>query len=259
MARVTAVTEMQSAGRVAGTALRSIIGIFLVAVLWGALYMHTPNAAGVSRGQAMTYAVVAAMLTYLRAGDRMAVNDALVQHVYGGTLIYWFLRPMPPRRYYFVRACGDLGYGMAWAATGFSACLALGVIEPPVSFAAGGAFAISLFLGQVITYQLMLLVDLVCFWTVVNQQVVMLLMFAQTLLSGGFAPLWFFPDWFQALSSALPFQGIISIPISLYTGRIPVGHAARELAVQAAWCSGLGLATRLIWRKAAKRVQVHGG
>jgi ABC-2 type transport system permease protein len=42
-------------------------------------------------------------------------------------------------------------------------------------------------------------------------------------------------------------------------GRIPLSEAGFQLAVQAAWVVALALFTRLLWRRAARRVISQGG
>ncbi len=61
------------------------------------------------------------------------------------------------------------------------------------------------------------------------------------------------------MSGFLPFQATLSVPLSLYVGRIPLSEAAVQLAVQAAWVVALALFTRLLWRRAARRVISQGG
>jgi ABC-2 type transport system permease protein len=176
-----------------------------------------------------------------------------------GTIAYWFLRPVTPRRYYCIRACGDLAYGACWAAIAYGVCLAAGIIDPPVSAQAGFATLATLGLGLVILYYLQLLIDLACFWTVVNFQLVLMYQIVQNILAGALVPLWFFPAWFQSFDRLLPFQGTLNVPLSLYVGRTPVSRLADELAVQAGWIVALALLTTLVWRRAAARVTVLGG
>ena len=95
--------------------------------------------------------------------------------------------------------------------------------------------------------------------TLRNNAAMLILIFAQNLLSGVYAPLWFFPDWFVTLSSFLPFQATLSVPLSLYVGRIPLSDAGPALLVQAVWVTVLALFTRLVWRLAARRVISQGG
>lgn len=257
VARLTPMTETLLPGRLMGTVVRLAIWVFLASALWRALYARTPTAAGVTYEQAVTYAVLAAMVTHLRVGT--TTSDTVADHVYAGTILYWFVRPMSPRRYHLARSCGEIAYAMLWLAAGYTVCLSLGVVAPPVSAQAAVTSAVSLLLGQVIAHQLRLVVDLLCFWTVMNRQLVKLMEFVQTLLAGGFAPLWFFPDWFRTMSSVLPFQGIISVPMSIYTGRVPMPGVPGQVAVQVAWVAALAVLTRWMWARAARRVLVQGG
>jgi ABC-2 type transport system permease protein len=121
------------------------------------------------------------------------------------------------------------------------------------------AAVITLAFGFVILYYLQLTVDLLCFWTVVNGNAVTAAAFVQNLLSGAFAPLWFFPAWFQRADSWLPFQGTLNVPLSLYVGRLPASALGHQVAVQAIWCAALAAGTGLLWRRAAARVIVQGG
>lgn len=64
-------------------------------------------------------------------------------------------------------------------------------------------FGLSVLLGQWVLYYVMLVIDQLCFWTLRNGAAILILVFAQNLLSGVYAPLWFFPDWFITLSRFL--------------------------------------------------------
>ncbi|WBO63039.1 ABC transporter permease [Streptomyces camelliae] len=258
-ARVTPLGELYTPPRITAALLRLTVRIVLVASLWHGLYAHTGTTAGLGRGQAVTYAVLAVLASRLRELDQYAGRDTVQQHLHYGTIVYWYLRPLPPHRYYALRALGEQLYGLAWAVTGYAVCLAAGVVEPPESAAAGGVFALSLLLGQWVLHYLMLLIDQLCFWTLRNTSALLILMFAQNLLSGVYAPLWFFPHWFVTLSSFLPFQATLNVPLSLYVGRIPVTDAGFQLAVQAGWVAALALLTRFLWQRAGRRVISQGG
>jgi ABC-2 type transport system permease protein len=239
--------------------LRLCLQVFLVVCLWRGLYAQTEVSSGLNREQAVSYAVLATLMVPLRGMDRLVTRDTVLQHVQYGTIAYWFLRPLHPARYHLLRAVGEQCYGFCWVLLGYSACLISGIVAPPTSTSAGLAFAVSLLFGQLMLYLLFLLIDLLCFWTVMNQAARLILQFTQNLLSGAFAPLWFFPPWFLAMSSFLPFQGTLNTPLSLYVGRIPVSAAVREIAVQAVWCALLAVASHSMWRWAGRRVMVQGG
>ncbi|MDH6625521.1 ABC-2 type transport system permease protein [Streptomyces sp. LBL] len=258
-ARVTPLGELHTPPRMTAVLIRLAVQVVLVASLWRGLYAHTGTTAGLSRDQAVTYAVLAVLASRLRELDQYAGRDTVIQHMHYGTIIYWYLRPLPPQRYYALRALGEQVYGFAWALGGYAVCLAAGVVEPPRSAAVAAVFALSLLLGQWVLYYVMLVTDQWCFWALRNNAAVMILIFAQNLLSGVYAPLWFFPDWFVTLSAFMPFQATLSVPLSLYVGRIPLSDAAGQLAIQAAWVVLLALFTRFLWHRAARRVISQGG
>ncbi|MDX6347861.1 MAG: viologen exporter family transport system permease protein [Streptomyces sp.] len=258
-ARITPLAEILAPGRIAATAVRLAVQVFLVTCLWRALYANTGSSAGLVKEQAVSYAVLAALATRIRGLDRYTARDTVIQHIYYGTIVYWFLRPLPPRRYYLYRALGDQAYGFAWAVAAYAICRLVGVLEAPASAGAAVAFVVSLLLGQAVLYYLTLLTDLLCFWTIQNSSALLILQFAQNLLSGAYAPLWYFPGWFVAMSAVLPFQSTLNVPLSFYIGRIPLSDLPGQLAVQAGWVLALALGTRLLWRKAAARVVSQGG
>ncbi|WP_105968870.1 ABC transporter permease [Streptomyces geranii] len=257
--RVTPLGELYAPPRMTAALVRLTVQVVLVASLWNGLYQQTGTTAGINREQAVTYAVMAVLASRLRELDQYAGRDTVLQHMHFGTIVYWYLRPLPPQRYYALRALGEQLYGFAWALTGYVVCLAVGVVQPPESAAVAGVFALSLLLGQLVLYYVMLIIDQLCFWTLRNGAAMLILVFAQNLLSGVYAPLWFFPDWFITLSSFLPFQATLSVPLSLYVGRVPLSDAPFQLAVQAGWILLLALFTRFLWSRAARRVISQGG
>ena len=258
-ARVTPLGELHAPPRMTAVLLRLVVQVVLVASLWHGLYSRTGTSAGLDEGQAVTFAVLAVLASRLRELDQYAGRDSVIQHMHYGTIVYWYLRPLPPRRYYALRALGEQVYGFAWALGGFAVCLAAGVIDPPGSAAAAGVFVLSLLLGQWVLYYVMLVLDQLCFFTIRNNSAMLILIFAQNLLSGVYAPLWFFPDWFIRLSGFLPFQATLNVPLSIYIGRIRLSDAPAQLAVQAFWVVVLALFTRWVWRRAAQRVISQGG
>jgi viologen exporter family transport system permease protein len=259
VARITPMGELLQPGRITGTVARLAVQVFLVVVLWRSLYAGVESSAGLARDQAVTYAVLAVLCLQMRGLYRAIAWDSVFQHVQEGSIVYWFLRPVTPRRYYLIRAVGDLAYGFVWVVAGYTICLATGLVAPPPSAAAALAAAVSLLFGQLTMYYLMLVVDLLCFWTIKNNSAVQIIDFAQNLLSGAFAPLWYFPGWFIALSAVLPFQGTMHVPLSLYIGRIPAERAPLEIAVQASWCLVLAVITGVMWRRVSARLTVQGG
>ena len=245
--RVTPQGEVLAGGRVATKVVQIAVAVFLAVVLWRALYSGTTSEAGLGT-----------VLVSTRFSMSWLNGDTVLQRMQQGTILFWFLRPMSARRYYFVRGIGELAYAQLWLAATVLVCLPLGVIRPPDPGSLP-AFVVSLLLGHAIFYELNLVLDLLCFWTVMNQSAVQIMFFVQTLLSGGFAPLWFFPEWFRTLSLLLPFQGTLNVPVSIYVGRLPASQIVGSLILQLGWVVLLWLFNRWLWERASRRVTVQGG
>jgi viologen exporter family transport system permease protein len=257
--RVTPLTELTQAARVLPPLAMVVTQLALTFWLWHALYHGTGVSAGLDVAQATTYALLGVLYLQFRAVDRWSNGDTMVQLMTDGTIAFWFLRPVSPRRYYLIRAAGDLAYGGALALLAYLVCLGIGAVALPPSWPAFGAALLTLALGLVITYYLQLIVDLMCFWSTVNDAAVTAMSFASGLLAGAFAPIWFFPAWFQRVNEFLPFQSTLNTPLSLYVGRLPVSDLGVEVGVQVSWCAALALLTWWLWRRAAARVTVLGG
>jgi ABC-2 type transport system permease protein len=227
--RITAITELTQPVRFVPQLTMVVTQLALTWWLWRALYVGVRVSAGLDVTQATSYALLGVLYLQFRSVDRWSNGDTMVQLMFEGTIAYWFTRPVSPRRWYLIRMCGDLAYGGAWALTAYGVCRAIGVIAGPPSLAAGGAALLTLALGLVITYYLQVIVDLMCFWSTVNDSAVTAVQFASSLLSGAFAPLWFFPGWFQRADSFLPFQSTLNVPLSLYVGRLPVSALGSQV------------------------------
>jgi len=79
------------------------------------------------------------------------------------------------------------------------------------------------------------------------------------LLSGALIPLTFFPPWLRTFAFALPFQGIVYIPASLYLGRSEGQAALQLICLQVLWVVVLWVCGRALWSRAVRQVTIHGG
>ncbi len=79
------------------------------------------------------------------------------------------------------------------------------------------------------------------------------------IFSGSFLPLWFFPDSWAAVASALPFQFLGFIPAAIYMGYIPASELVPTLLAGLAWIGGLIIVVQWLWWRAVRRLVVQGG
>ena len=58
---------------------------------------------------------------------------------------------------------------------------------------------------------------------------------------------------------ALPFQGMIHTPLLIYLGAAGERELWAALLLQAAWVLILGVLVRLLWARALRAAEMHGG
>ena len=59
---------------------------------------------------------------------RRASRDSIQSLIRTGSIIYWFLRPLSPRRFYFLRAASEGLYAGAWMLAGVILSVAADVL-----------------------------------------------------------------------------------------------------------------------------------
>jgi ABC-2 type transport system permease protein len=258
--RVGVLNERAFRIRLAIAPMMIAVQLYLYDRLWTAVFQHTERAAGLTLKQTLTYSLMALLMARIRWNARTAnIRDSIPIAVREGTIVYWFLRPISPGRFYMWRQAGDVAYGMMWALLGYAVLLSAHIIDPPHGVEGAVVFVVSLYLGQVVLYYLGQIVDVAMFWMLSNFGLALMYYFIQDLLSGVFVPLPFMPPLLLTIATWLPFSSGVNVPLSLYVGRTPLSHAPGQLALQLGWCVVLALITRWLWSRASHRVTVQGG
>jgi ABC-2 type transport system permease protein len=103
------------------------------------------------------------------------------------------------------------------------------------------------------------MLNLVAFWLVEIQGLVLLYVLVSGLLGGNLVPVQLFPGWLQAVAYATPFPAMMQSPIDLVTGQATGAGAAREVAAQLAWAVAMLILGRVVLSRATRRLVVQGG
>jgi ABC-2 type transport system permease protein len=80
-----------------------------------------------------------------------------------------------------------------------------------------------------------------------------------TFLTGFMVPLTFLPQAPRAALQALPFAGVVQVPIDVFLGKHHGLGLLGALAFQAAWAAVILLAGRLLLAAAVRKLVVQGG
>jgi len=235
-----------------------VLGLYVLHLVWTELYRA--NAAIAPAGITLP-----AMLTYMVIGQlallvvQVDSTPLIREKVREGIIAYDLLRPVRFPLYLFADNLGSAAFRLLIALpAAVLAALLLDVQLPPDGEHVL-AFGLSLGLGFVIAFLLDFLANLTAFWTLETFGLQYMLRFAGFVLSGVFVPLWFFPDVWRPLVTALPFASIYGTPLSIFVGRLGGIELWSAVLIQVAWTLLLAAAAGWAWSAAERRVVVQGG
>jgi len=235
-----------------------VLGLYVLHLVWTELYRA--NAAIAPAGITLP-----AMLTYMVIGQlallvvQVDSTPLIREKVREGIIAYDLLRPVRFPLYLLADNLGSAAFRLLIALpAAVLAALLLDVQLPPDGEHVLG-FGLSLGLGFVIAFLLDFLANLTAFWTLETFGLQYMLRFAGFVLSGVFVPLWFFPDVWRRLVTALPFASIYGTPLSIFVGRLGGIELWSAVLIQVAWTLLLAAAAGWAWSAAERRVVVQGG
>lgn len=231
-----------------------VLRVYLMLVLWTAVYGGGGAVEGITLPMMITYATlsnVQGLVTssYVHWGVQRKVRD--------GSIVIDLIRP-----YGFLRSllASSVGGSLLWDGpmAGFTlpASLLFVDLQPP---AAGVAYLASLILAIGVGFFLTVIVGLAAFWTLEITAFNMIFEFLSLFLPGGLVPLWFLPPWMRRIAEWLPFQSLAHLPLSIYIGKVEGRAVWMALLKQAAWIGVLSAIAWLIWKATERKIIVQGG
>lgn len=96
------------------------------------------------------------------------------------------------------------------------------------------------------------------FWTTRISAINEMYFLGKLFLAGQLAPLALLPAALQTAATILPFRWMLSFPIEVGLGRLPLQSGLWGLAAQAAWILLSILAVKVVWRAGIKRYSAFG-
>lgn len=234
----------------------SLLQIFLLKVVWTAVYDGRSSVDGVPLTELITFLTLAQL--QLLAMQPMMVGY-LERRIHEGQIGLDLVRPLPFLGQLLAQQLGATVAYLPFLIIAIPFALVLGNLGLPASPAAA-VYLVSFVLGYVVAMLIGLLMGLVAFWTVQTLGVAVIYRFAAQFFGGALIPLFLMPDGLRLVAELLPFQAQAHIPLSIYTGRIVEADAiARAIGLQLFWVGALALLAWLTWQRARRIVTVYGG
>ncbi|MCG5214627.1 ABC-2 family transporter protein [Streptosporangium soli] len=237
---------------VIGLALR----VVLVYLVWRALYDTETSVSGVSLNDAVGYAILGAIFNVTFQPWHFS---SLMSRVYDGNVVFDLIRPVGLLTLSLGQQLGATLAGFPRALIGIAVGLTIQAVPPPAGVVTTLAFVVSSLLGMAVALLCNLLVSLTAFWTTEIYGAIMVYHMAAAFCSGALIPLWFMPDALGAVLRYLPFSAQVFTPLSIYFDPSPGPHTLAAIGVQVAWVVLLAYLSRLVWKRALRRVVINGG
>jgi ABC-2 type transport system permease protein len=232
-----------------------LIRLYLMKMVWTALYAQNAAPAGVPLHAVLTYTSVALLMSLvLEIDGTRQIRDKIRE----GTIATDLMKPISLPLYFFSDGVGmTLLHGILIVPALILTLFIVRVDVPAPHVLA--AFALSFLLGYLVNFMLNFLMNCVAFWTLETFAIQLMVRWVSDLLGGQIVPLIFFPGLLQKIVLALPFAAIYSTPLLIYLGTIPPSRYAVAMTVQIGWFAAFALLAWIVWRAAQNRVVVQGG
>ncbi len=230
------------------------MGVFMA--LWTTAYGVSGRAelAGYSVGQMVWYLAMSETVVLSTSRIFLEIGEA----VKAGDLAYTLTRPL---RYPFFQVANSLGGSVPKLVLNLltaSAVVALGtrqVAGSPVGLLAFlGMAALALLLDALIA----VLIGLAAFWIEEVSPVYWIYNKLLFTVGGLFLPLEMFPEPLQRAVRWLPFQFIVYAPARAFVAFEP-GGVLQGIIGQVAYIAAFTALVLLVWRRAQRRMVIHGG
>jgi ABC-type uncharacterized transport system permease subunit len=231
------------------------VRVYLLRVVWVALYAHNAAPHGIPLHAIITYSAVALLMGMILDIDQTSL---LHDKLHDGSIVVDFMKPISVPLYLFADGTGEVLFHAALIVPSLALALLIVHIDVP-SAAVFGAFIVSFFLAYFVGFFLNFTLNCIAFWTLEISAVQLMLTWVTDLLGGAIVPLLFFPAGIQQAIVALPFASMFSTPLLIYIGQIKPEQYAQYMGLQLMWIAVLALIATVIWRAGARRVIVQGG
>lgn len=231
------------------------IRVYLLRVVWVALYARNAAPHGVPLHTIVTYSAVALLMGLILDIDQTRL---LHDKLHDGSIVVDMMKPISVPLYLFADGTGEVLFHAALIVPSLIIALFIVHIDLP-SAAVFGAFLLSFLLGYAVGFFLNFILNCIAFWTLEISAVQLIVTWITDLLGGQIVPLVFFPAFVQQAVFALPFAAMFSTPLLIYIGEIGPERYAGAMGLQLLWIAILGAVAVVIWRAGSRRVVVQGG
>jgi ABC-2 type transport system permease protein len=233
-----------------------LVRVYLLRMVWVALYLRNPRHAGdLPLHAIITYSTVALLMGLVMDIDQ---TRSLHDKLHDGSIATDFMKPISVPLYLFADGTGEVLFHATLIVPSLVLALFIVHVDVPGPLTLA-AFFVSFLLGYMVGFFLNFLLNCIAFWTLEIHAFQMIVTWVTDLFGGEIIPLVIFPAFLQKIAFALPFAAMFSTPLLIYVGATPSSRYVEVIGVQALWVVVLAAIGSVVWRAGARRVVVQGG
>lgn len=159
---------------------------------------------------------------------------------------------------YFFRIGKLITEIVSWTIPIFIGAIILGLIKLP-TLSSFLLFILSILGAVTVSYFVEFIIGILTFYTVSSWGLQCFKQAIVTFFSGSLVPIVMMPAVLQNISHALPFQSMVSFPVSIYLEKLSYTEIIYGYANQFFWIIVLALISKIIYTVAIKKVTIAGG
>ncbi len=236
--------------------LRILLRVYLLKVVWTAVYAGRGVIDGVELHQVVTFVTLAQLQVWVLFP---LVADYIQDRVDDGKIALDLARPVPFLGQLLAHQVGGTLSLLPFVLLAVPFALSLGGFLPPASLSAGLLYLPSLALAYLVSVLMGMALGLVSFWTLRIGWILGIYVYVSQFFTGALVPLTFFPPWLRSIANMLPFQAQAFIPLSIYMGQVSAHEIPAAISVQVVWVVLLFAISSVMWQRAMRRVVIQGG
>lgn len=236
--------------------ITQILSMVIFVAFWRAIYSVSAEIGGLNLRQTLNYVLLAEIVSPV-ISTRLIFNFSSL--IRDGSIAVELVRPVDLQARFYVEQLSGLLVSLLFKLPLLLFAVLVFGLELPGSPLVWLVFAVALLLGHAVTFFFDWAFGCLAFFTTETWGLSVIRDAVGLFFSGALVPLVMMPGWLQTLAAAMPFAQALAMPVSLLSGIISLDRAPSIWLVQLAWIAGLGLASRVIYRLALRRVTVQGG
>lgn len=236
--------------------ISSYIEMISILSIWMAVFKNSKHdIGGYNQKEMILYLMLSfSLLSIIRQG----VANRVSHDIATGDIVSYFLKPISYVNKLIFESISDILFNSIYLLPP----LIIGILYLDIlkfNFIRLVVFLLSLFLGAMIYFLIDFMIGLFAFFVNYIWGLLLVKEVLFRFFSGELFPLSFLPKKIEKFFLLLPFNSMTYKPILIIFGRVENRELIHTLLLQIFWVALLSIITKIIWKRANKRLSINGG